>query len=188
MMEIDHSRRPLQLWAGIAIAALCANIGLIALLTRCHSNGTTKKPKELPIEQRLESLEIAYDQACGKKDLGGARVALLEMARLQEHLTPADHDAMTDERAADTSFNAYGLLYCLDRRVGASESSKADLIGARYWRLRGQELSGLSEHDAVSDAAALTGDKLVHGMRRVDRSSAFTEGNTTRPELGERTK
>lgn len=76
-------------------------------------------------------------------------------------------------------FLAYGRLYALDRRVGNDDSAQIDLVNARYWCMRKDELDGDTPTGCAAYLAKFAStDTLVHFVNGFDRGA--NNGNLPR--------
>ena len=76
------------------------------------------------------------------------------------------------EGRAFTLFIGYGRLYALECNAGNYDMSQIDLIKARYWALRSEELRGESSAECLTYLAKfVTEDNLLVFINKWDKGS-----------------
>jgi hypothetical protein len=132
------------------------------------------------VDARVSNLFGHYQQACKEGNTKTARACLEHIVNLFDDLTSEQKMSLISlepRRQAVLSSSAYGLLYCLERRVGNPSAAEGDLAQLRYWRAKDEKLLG---HTGAG-VESLTGDQVMEMFKDIDKSVLLETPPTTSP-------
>lgn len=143
-----------------AIALILTSAWSCRAPTQEHQHATAQRFQEVRTQlDRLYTRYLNGDREEAKRSMQEA-VAMIQSSKLGAEF----------ERFESASlFLAYARLYVLEKRAGNGELAEADVVKARYWYLRKDELSGKSVEEASAAVAEFTPERCMAFVDEWDR-------------------